>query len=476
MTESKIAISVGGYRADFVDSLPEDLKCMVCHLAYREPVQLTACGHRLCQVCFKTMEKHYHMSDTPLLCPFDKSFIDSSQVFLDRAIGRQVLSLFVKCSNQLTGCSWTGELNQLQDHLLDCALEEITDEKPKLAELQDGKMGSKTSLYDLPTQQINQSEKSLLQKLLDRIERNENATRTLTKEFEHYKEYQSKALETLNQGLDVLTSSLKIMEVETVPDVGSRCSTLEQIVHSIANLLKEVSLKMDTKLGQKTYNEDLTTTRQEFDTKFENLFKKMKKLELDLVEYVDGVNMNTTLETKGNSPASPIELMDGEFPEARISDLEKKIGRLELMNPVSGFFAWTLREFDYFQSMLPSRKRGKLKTSCFGFECRIVLYWTNLKRRKQLGLGFEIVGRTPMTVGYLPFFCDVIISLLDRNGEIMTRKISNSDFVPGNPVEDQEVMLRATIPDFLCFPQHKSFVFEDTLRLFGYFKPFDPSV
>ena len=271
-------------------------------------------------------------------------------------------------------------------------------------------------------------------------------------------------------GLNVMNSSLKIMEAATVPHISSRYSVLERRVTSAGTLINELSLKLDSKLGNKTYNQTLVKTRQDFDTKFEHLERKMKKLELELVEFVDGINMNSSLKTKGIP-----QLMDGEFPEARISDLEKRIGKLELMNPVSGFFAWTLREFDFFQAMLPSRKRGKLMTSCFGFECRIVLYWTDLFRRDQLGLGFEIVGRTVMTVGYLPFFCDVIISLLDRNGEIMTRKISNSDFGPGNPVEDQEVMMRATIPDFLCFPKHQSFVFDDTLRLFGYFKPFDPS-
>lgn len=56
----------GGYDLDFVDVVPEDFICFVCHLALKEPVQIEKCGHRLCEVCFSRMkdqaEKRYLFS------------------------------------------------------------------------------------------------------------------------------------------------------------------------------------------------------------------------------------------------------------------------------------------------------------------------------------------------------------------------------------------------------------------------------
>jgi len=50
--------SVGGHDYEFVTNLPEDLTCVVCHFALKNPVQLEDCGHRFCKECFDQMKQH----------------------------------------------------------------------------------------------------------------------------------------------------------------------------------------------------------------------------------------------------------------------------------------------------------------------------------------------------------------------------------------------------------------------------------
>ena len=51
----------GGYDAQFVCDVSDDLKCTICHFALKDPVQLADCGHRFCQTCFTKM-KDYSVS------------------------------------------------------------------------------------------------------------------------------------------------------------------------------------------------------------------------------------------------------------------------------------------------------------------------------------------------------------------------------------------------------------------------------
>lgn len=50
-----MAKEIGGYDVIFVEDLNKDHECIVCHLALREPVQLS-CGHRFCNSCFEQMK------------------------------------------------------------------------------------------------------------------------------------------------------------------------------------------------------------------------------------------------------------------------------------------------------------------------------------------------------------------------------------------------------------------------------------
>lgn len=51
-----MALLEGGYDLDFVDEVPEEFTCCVCHLTLKEPVQIEDCGHRLCKTCFSELK------------------------------------------------------------------------------------------------------------------------------------------------------------------------------------------------------------------------------------------------------------------------------------------------------------------------------------------------------------------------------------------------------------------------------------
>ena len=47
--------ALGGYDYEFTSGVPEDWKCLVCHLTLKDPVQIVGCGHRLCNICMESL-------------------------------------------------------------------------------------------------------------------------------------------------------------------------------------------------------------------------------------------------------------------------------------------------------------------------------------------------------------------------------------------------------------------------------------
>ncbi|CAH3037545.1 unnamed protein product, partial [Porites evermanni] len=57
-------------------------------------------------------------------CPVDREeLVDHKDIFPDKATGRKILSLFIRCPN--TGCDWTGELREKKDHVVHCEKEPV---------------------------------------------------------------------------------------------------------------------------------------------------------------------------------------------------------------------------------------------------------------------------------------------------------------------------------------------------------------
>nr|XP_035136353.1 TNF receptor-associated factor 5 isoform X4 [Callithrix jacchus] len=103
----------------FVEPLEERYKCAFCHSVLHNPHQ-TGCGHRFCQHCILSLRE----LNTVPICPVDKEVIKSQEVFKDNCCKREVLNLYVYCSNA-PGCNAKLILGRYQDHLQQCLFQAV---------------------------------------------------------------------------------------------------------------------------------------------------------------------------------------------------------------------------------------------------------------------------------------------------------------------------------------------------------------
>ena len=45
-----------GFHANFISEVSEYLKCVVCYLVLRKPMQIMTCEHRICEPCFERIK------------------------------------------------------------------------------------------------------------------------------------------------------------------------------------------------------------------------------------------------------------------------------------------------------------------------------------------------------------------------------------------------------------------------------------
>lgn len=74
-----------------------------------------ACGHGMCHSCLQDLEWKTKERVLDFSCPSCRQKIDNIQPAT--IINRIIMSVKVKCGFFERGCSWTGELSNLQDHL-----------------------------------------------------------------------------------------------------------------------------------------------------------------------------------------------------------------------------------------------------------------------------------------------------------------------------------------------------------------------
>ena len=86
----------------------EDFVCPICHEIASDPVQ-TSCGHLFCGECLKGSS-----------CPVCRQQYTSVP---DHFNTRRIKGLKVECPN--SGCSWKGELGDLEGHLTTCLFESV---------------------------------------------------------------------------------------------------------------------------------------------------------------------------------------------------------------------------------------------------------------------------------------------------------------------------------------------------------------
>merc|ERR1712168_993314 len=86
-------------------------------MVLKDPVFIINCGHRLCKLCFQSLQSYASQHNNPLLCPHDRKEVDPDKVVDDKGVARTVMDLQVYCNNKAEGCNWSGELRQLDDHV-----------------------------------------------------------------------------------------------------------------------------------------------------------------------------------------------------------------------------------------------------------------------------------------------------------------------------------------------------------------------
>ena len=106
---------VGGCDCDFVETPPEDLICKICYLPAHDPQQTnTCCGQTFCAMCLsKYMDsKILDNKQCPYCNTVPFTFVP------DARTKRYVGGLKVFCPRKSLGCTWTGELRSLEQHLV----------------------------------------------------------------------------------------------------------------------------------------------------------------------------------------------------------------------------------------------------------------------------------------------------------------------------------------------------------------------
>ena len=106
---------VGGYDCDFVETPPDELVCKICHFPARDPRQTNeCCGQTFCAMCLgKYMDSKILDNEQ---CPYCKTV--PFTFVRDTRTKRNVMDLNVFCPHKSLGCTWTGELRSLEQHLV----------------------------------------------------------------------------------------------------------------------------------------------------------------------------------------------------------------------------------------------------------------------------------------------------------------------------------------------------------------------
>ena len=101
----------GGYDCEFTQPPPAvyQTTCPICHLILRDPYQATCCGYNFCYTCSQQVQRN----NSP--CPWCRKAKYEFQK--DMGMGLALNKLGVYCTYSIDGCTWRGELRELQAHL-----------------------------------------------------------------------------------------------------------------------------------------------------------------------------------------------------------------------------------------------------------------------------------------------------------------------------------------------------------------------
>ena len=107
-----MAVSEGGYIFRFVgeERIRKELKCPICLLVLKTPHLTDCCGGDFCKSCIDGVKGQ----NKP--CPLCR---EDFKTMINKKVEREVQLLFIYCVNSSKGCTWTGAIKDLNDHIAD---------------------------------------------------------------------------------------------------------------------------------------------------------------------------------------------------------------------------------------------------------------------------------------------------------------------------------------------------------------------
>lgn len=110
-----------GYNLSFVNKLNRRCVCPLCRLPMKDPVFITTCGHRFCDMCLQEF-----LSAGVFKCPEDDKPLDYGKIFPDNDLYKEITSSIVRCKHYKEGCKWVDPLSSLQSHLDVCRYDAVS--------------------------------------------------------------------------------------------------------------------------------------------------------------------------------------------------------------------------------------------------------------------------------------------------------------------------------------------------------------
>jgi len=101
----------GGYDCEFTEPPPRvyQTTCPICRLILRDPCEATCCAYSFCYTCSQRVERN----NSP--CPWCRK--EKFEAKKNKGMRRSLNQLGVYCTYSIDGCTWRGELGELQAHL-----------------------------------------------------------------------------------------------------------------------------------------------------------------------------------------------------------------------------------------------------------------------------------------------------------------------------------------------------------------------
>ena len=237
----------GGFNCDFIEEPPDDLTCPICLLPPRKPHLISCCGHKLCHSCISRVQQ----AGDPCPCCRKEQF----DIMLEKMMERKVLDLKVYCKYKSKGCSWTGELRDLEGHLTSCF----------------------ETVIDKQAQEVEQLKKKN-EELLSVIQGMQGLLSKKNDKEKEMKNKMERKIKTLNEENEQLKEQLHKLNQQSTQLPRHTTKAQESKADKLEKELEELRFKLDKKTAEK--NETIERLKDEI----ESLNKKIFSLKTEIGE------------------------------------------------------------------------------------------------------------------------------------------------------------------------------------------------